>query len=244
MAYPSYSRHIASNGPLTFVSSEDLSFVIGAFLGDGSFVEDSAWHHHVKLAVRDRELADAFNCSVAKILRRRVNVVTVTHDVGKVYYESKYSSRPLGLFLKGPLEQLRSFVEHHSGAFLNGLFSADGCAAVSNSRVGLRVAVILSNSRLELLSMVEEMLRTHFDIHSKIYRGRRRGATWRYGGKTVVLRKDSYNLCIFRKQDIRTFDGRIGFVTRRKQDAAERAIHLIDSLGRSRAAEVWRASFL
>ena len=67
-----------------------------------SFVEDSAWHHHVKLAVRDRELADAFNCSVAKILRRRVNVITVTHDVGKVYYESKYSSRPLGLFLKGP----------------------------------------------------------------------------------------------------------------------------------------------
>lgn len=71
MVYPSYSRHISSNGPLTFASSEDLSFVIGAFLGDGSFVEDSAWHHHVKLAVRDRELADAFNCSVAKNLEKK-----------------------------------------------------------------------------------------------------------------------------------------------------------------------------
>ncbi len=134
---------------MDFPPSQDLSFVIGAFLGDGSFVEDSDYHHHVKLAVRDRELADAFNRSVAKVLGRKVNVLTVTHNVGKVYYESKYSSQPLGLFVKRPLEGLRPFADDHPAMFLRGLFSADGCASISTRSFGLVVSIILSNSRLE-----------------------------------------------------------------------------------------------
>ncbi len=125
---------------------------------------------------------------------------------------------------------------------MNGLFSADGCAAVSNRRVGLRVWVIFSNSRVELLSMVEEILRAFFGIRSKTYRVKRKGATWNNGGKTVVLRKDSYNLCIFRRQDVKTFVSKIGFVIQRKQETAERALYLIESLGTSRAAEIWEGS--
>jgi len=214
--------------------------VIGAFLGDGSFVEDSAYHHHVKLAVRDWELADAFNFGVAKVLGRKVNAITVTHDLGKTYFESKYSCRALGLFLKGPLEQLRPFMNDFPGAFMSGLFSADGCASVSQRSFGLLTSIILSNSRVELLSLVEELLRTYFDIHSRIYLARKSGATWKCGKKTVVLRKDSYNLCINRRQDIKTFLSGIGLVIKRKQERAEKAIHLIETLGRSRAGDVWR----
>jgi intein-encoded DNA endonuclease-like protein len=214
--------------------------VIGTFLGDGSFVEDSAYHHHVKLAVRDRELTDAFNFGVAKVLGRKVNAITVTHDLGKTYFESKYSCRALGLFLKRPLEQLHPFMNDFPGAFLSGLFSADGCASVSLRSFGLLTSIILSNSRVELLSLVEELLRTYFDIHSRTYPTKRRGTTWKNGKKTVVLRMDSYNLCINRRQDIKTFLRRIGFVIKRKQDRAEKAIHLIETLGRSRAGEVWR----
>jgi len=214
--------------------------VIGAFLGDGSFVEDSAYHHHVKLAVRDWELADAFNFGVAKVLGRKVNAITVTHDLGKTYFESKYSCRALGLFLKRPLEKLHPFMDDFPGAFLSGLFSADGCASVSLRSFGLLTSMILSNSRVELLSLVEELLRTYFDIHSRTYLTKRRGTTWKNGKKTVVLRKDSYNLCINRRQDVKTFLRRIDFVIKRKQDRAEKAIHLIETLGRSRAGEVWR----
>ncbi|OLD13618.1 MAG: hypothetical protein AUI93_00660 [Crenarchaeota archaeon 13_1_40CM_3_52_10] len=225
---------------MSFDSSQDLSLVIGAFLGDGSFVEDPAYHHHVKLAVRDRELTDAFNLSVAKVLGRKVNAIIVTHDLGKTYFESKYSCRSLGLFLKGPLEQLRPIMNDFPGAFLSGLFSADGCASVSVRSFGLLASIILSNSRIELLSLVEELLRSYFDIHSRTYLARKRGATWRCGKKTVVLRKDSYNLCITRRRDIKTFLSGIGFVIGRKQERAERAIRLIETLGRSRAGEVWR----
>ena len=227
---------------MSFDSSRDLSFVIGAFLGDGSFVEDSAYHHHVKLAVRDREFADAFNFGVAKVLGRKVNTITVTHDLGKTYFESKYSCRSLGLFLKWPLDQLRPFMNDFPREFLSGLFSADGCASVSLRSFGLLASIILTNSRVELLSLVEELLRTYFDIHSRTYLAKKRGATWQYGKKTVVLRKDSYNLCINRRQDIKTFLSGIGFVIKRKQKLAEKAIHLIETLGRSRAGEVWRLS--
>jgi len=225
---------------LSYVSSEDLSFVIGAFLGDGSFVEDSAWHHHVKISVRDREFAEKFNRSVASVLARKVNAITITHDLGKIYYDSKYSSRPLGLFLKGPLDQLSAVAHQYPNAFLCGLFSADGCAAVSGRETGLAVSIVLTNSRLELLSLVDELLRTHFDIQSRTYLARKKGATWSLGKKTVVLRKDSYNLWISRKQDVKNFVNTIGFVIRRKQEAAEKAIHLIETVGRSRACELWK----
>jgi len=79
-------------GKLQFQPSWDLSFVIGSFLGDGSFVEDSDYHHHVKLAVRDRDFAEAFNLAIGHVLSRKTNKLTITHDLGKVYYESKYSS--------------------------------------------------------------------------------------------------------------------------------------------------------
>jgi intein-encoded DNA endonuclease-like protein len=224
---------------LSFDSSQDLSFVIGAFLGDGSFVEDSAYHHHVKLAVRDREFADAFNLGVAKVLGRKVNAVTLTNDLGKAYFESRYSCRSLGVFLKGPLEQLRPFMNDYPSAFLRGLFSADGCASVSVRSFGLQTAIILSNSRTELLSLVEELLRTHFDIHSRTYLAKKKGATWKNGEKTVVLRKDSYNLWISRRQEVKTFLSRVGFAIRRKQELAEKAIRLIEKCGRSRAGELW-----
>jgi len=225
---------------LNFEPSEDLSFVIGSFLGDGSFVEDSDYHHHVKLAVRDRDFAEAFNLAVGHILGRKTTKIIMTHDLGKVYYESKYSSRSLGLFLKLPLEQLQPFMNEFPGAFMSGLFSADGCASVSLRSSGLRTSITLSNSRVELLSLVEQLLRTYFDIHSKTYLHRKSGAAWKCGKKTVVLRKDSYNLCINRKQDIKTFLSRIGFVIKRKQERAEKAMYLIETLGRSKAGEVWR----
>jgi intein-encoded DNA endonuclease-like protein len=225
---------------LQFQPSRDLSFIIGSFLGDGSFVEDSDYHHHVKLAVRDRDFAETFNLSVARVLGRKVNAIIVTHDLGKVYFESKYSCRSLGLFLKGRLEQLRPFINGYPGAFLSGLFSADGCATVSIRSFGLQTSIILTNSRFELLSLVEQLLRTHFNIHSRTYLTKKRGASWKLGKKTVVLRKDSYNLYLSRRQDIKIFLSRIGFVIKRKQERAQRAIDLIETLGRSEAGKAWR----
>ncbi|TMI38232.1 hypothetical protein E6H23_10605 [Candidatus Bathyarchaeota archaeon] len=224
---------------MSFHSSQDLSFVIGAFLGDGSFVEDSAYHHHVKLAVRDREFAEAFNLCVGRVLNRQENKITVTHDLGKVYYESKYSSQPLGFYLKSGLENLRPVVETYPRSFLRGLFSADGCASISTHN-GLTLRILLGNSNPDLLHCAESILQSRFDIHSKTHLARKKGATWAFGKKTVILRKDAYLLRIERVNDVRVFVSEIGFVMRRKQEVAERAIQLLKALGRSKAADVWK----
>lgn len=228
---------------MDFRTSEDLSFVIGSFLGDGSFVEDSDYHHHVKLAVRDKDFAEAFNLAVARVLGRKPNKLTLTHDLGKAYYESKYSSRPLGLFLESSLENLRSFVEAHPAAFLNGLFSADGCASVSTSRRRLRLQLVLGNSDRELLQLVESILESRFQIHSKTYLAQRKGATWKNGNKVVVLRRDAYALRIQKMRDVRCFVDKIGFVIARKQRVAERAIDLTRTLGSLLAEIEWRKHY-
>jgi intein-encoded DNA endonuclease-like protein len=226
---------------LRFQPSWDLSFVIGSFLGDGSFVEDSDYHHHVKLAVRDRDFAEAFNLAVGHVLDRKTNKLTITHDLGKIYYESKYSSRPLGLFLNSNLGKLRGYADAFPATFLRGLFSADGCAGVSSDRNRLRLGIILGNSDLNLLDLAESMLRMHFDIHSSTYLCKKKGATWKNGHKIVVLRKDAYNLRIQRVRDVKLFVERIGFAIRRKQLLAEEALMLTASLGPSRACAEWRS---
>lgn len=229
---------------MDFPSTGDLSFVIGAFLGDGSFVEDSDYHHHVKLAVRDEDFADSFNESVSKILGRKPNKLTVTHNIGSVYYESKYSSRSLGLFLKQPVERFRHILDAYPGPFLRGLFSADGCAAVTAENAGLRVEVVLGNSNPRILRVAESLLWAQYQIHSKTYLTRKSGTTWMHRGKRVILRKDAYLLRIQRGRDVRLFVAKIGFEIRRKQEAIENAIRLIDTLGRVRALEAWKSLYI
>ena len=126
------------------------------------------------------------------------NKIIMTHDLGKVYYESKYSSRSLGLFLRSPLVELRPFADAYPAEFLRGLFSADGCADVCTDNGCLRLQIVLGNSNPELLGLVTSLLQSHFQLHSNTYLRKRKGATWKNGSKTVFLRKDAYALQIQR----------------------------------------------
>ncbi|OLD56153.1 hypothetical protein AUI46_01995 [archaeon 13_1_40CM_2_52_13] len=193
------------------------------------------------MAVRDYDFAKAFNDSVAIILGRRPNVILVTSNNGKTYYDSKYSCRPLGLFLGRPLKQLLPDVSNYPAGFLRGLFSADGSAGVWvwNNRLVTRAT--LGNSDLELLTAVRSILRTPFQINSNIYLARRKGASWKNGHRTVILRKDAYQLWIQRLQEVRRFAQVIGFQIQRKQDRLERALRLVDRLGGVKAASRWRS---
>ena len=224
---------------MDFEPSRQLSFVIGAFLGDGTFVEDSDYHHFVRLSVRDLEFAEAFNHSVAKLLLRKTNKITISRNNGKVFYDAKYSSRELGLFLKQPIENLRASIDDYPAPFLRGLFSADGGVGVSIYRRDFSVEVALGNSNLNLLEMTQDVLRSRFQIHSMIYLSQTKGKTWKYGKKIVVLRKNAYVLRVQRVLDVRTFAAKIGFAIVRKQEMLDTAVNLMKRLGRAKAAEGW-----
>jgi len=208
-------------------------------LGDGTFVEDSDYHHFVRLSVRDRDFAEAFNKSVSKTLTRRLNKITVSRNNGAIFYDAKYSCRDFGLFLKQPIVNLRPLIDYYPSAFLRGLFSADGSVGVSIYKRNFMVNIVLGNSNLSLLQMTEDMLQSHFQIHSKTRLSQKKGKTWKFGKKTVVLRKDAHLLRIHRVHDVRTFATKIGFEIARKQEMLDTAIHLIEKFGRARATEHW-----
>jgi intein-encoded DNA endonuclease-like protein len=105
----------------------------------------------------------------------------------------------------------------------------------------LRLRIVLGNSDLKLLELVESILRIHFDIHSNTYLCRKKGTTWKNGTKVVVLRKDAYTLRIERIRDVKLFVDKIGFAIRRKQQLAEQALLLTTTLGSSRAGVEWRS---
>jgi len=91
------------------------------------------------------------------------------------------------------------------------------------------------------LTAVGSILHTSFKINSNNYLARRKGASWKSGYKTVILRKDAYQLRIQRLQDVRRFAKVIGFQIQRKQDRLERALRLVDRLGGVKAASRWRS---
>ncbi len=179
--------------------------------------------------------------SLSSILSRKPNKVVMIQNQGKTYYESKYSCRPLGLFLSQPIYRLRPIIDEYPDAFMTGLFSADGCASAYLYRNELRIHLILANSDRSLLRIVEQVLLTRFNIHSRTYLARRRGATWKMRETTVILRKNAYQLRIETLEDVRIFGSSIGFTIARKQEVLRSAIQLIITRGRRKAAEAWQS---
>ncbi len=226
-----------------FTASPELGFVIGAFLGDGSFVQDSDYHHFVKMAVRDFDLAEAFNKSLSVVLSRQVNKITRTRNDGNVYYEAKYSSQPLGLFLEQPLHQLAPFIESFPIDFLRGLFSADGCGCVTITHQKLSPVIFLSNTNLLLLQESAHLLESRFRIRSAINIAKLRGTLFEGMDRSFVLRKTAFLLRIGRFDDVCSFVKKIGFTIQRKQHRIEHAIRLIKTLGRLKAAEEWKSQY-
>jgi len=226
-----------------FAASPELGFVIGAFLGDGSFVQDSDYHHFVKMAVRDLDLAEAFNKALSVVLSRQVNKIIKTRNDGKVYYEAKYSSQPLGLFLEQPLHKLTSFIESFPADFLRGLFSADGCGCVTIANQKLRPIILLSNTNLLLLQESARLLESRIRIQSAIGIDKPRGTLVLGVDRSFVLRKTAFLLRIERFDDFCAFVKQIGFTIQRKQHRIEHAIQLIKTLGRLKAADEWKSQY-
>ena|SRR2546425_7039434 len=226
-----------------FIASPELGFVIGAFLGDGSFVQDSDYHHFVKMAVRDFDLAEAFNKCLSVILSRQINKIIKTRNDGNVYYEVKYSSQPLGLFLEQPLHKLTPFIENFPVDFLRGLFSADGGSCVTIAHQKLRPIIFLSNTNLPLLQESARLLESRIRIQSAISIDKPRGTLFKGVDRSFVLRKTAFLLRIGRFDDVCSFVKEIGFTIQRKQHRIEHAIQLIKTFGRLKAADEWKSRY-
>lgn len=111
--------------------SKELSFFLGAWLGDG-WADESDGGKRPLLKVRSREFAEEFARSATKVLSKTepYKVREITDETGK-WYLVKVTSLKLYEFVTQPFEKLTSCIEAHPIGFLRTFFTAEGNPTIS-----------------------------------------------------------------------------------------------------------------
>jgi intein-encoded DNA endonuclease-like protein len=204
--------------------SEDLAYVIGMHLGDGSAWEIPCAYKDYREAVigleaKDKEFVEESAIRVARVLGCRPP--KVYFDVNRDRYYFKIGSRTLYELLKKPinikkLKKLRKYIEHCPkcvAACLRAFFDSEGSVDDNGS-------IIVVNANYHVLKYVQYLLRK-FGITA---RGpelvHRRGSIMYIEGRKHRRRRNVYRIYI-RPRDALKFHKHIGFTIRRKQQRLE-----------------------
>ena len=208
---------------LTF--SEDLAYVIGAVLGDGTVFKMSnpppkyGAAYIIKLAVKDKEFADEFARRLATIIGRIPKLRLVR---GKWTVEAACKAL-YELLLKKPkinIEKIQPYVQHCKvciGAFLRGFFDSEATVHIRHGHVRV------FNSDYELLDYVIYLLGLlGIKTTSKKPRIYHRAGSLHIdkSGKIIRRRKDLYYVAIRAKSNL-TFYEKVGFTIERKRKRLE-----------------------
>jgi intein-encoded DNA endonuclease-like protein len=206
--------------------SEDLAYVIGMRLGDGSawekrrvykgYREAGTIEGIIELKAKDKEFVDESAIRVARVLGCRPPKVYFDASTGR--YHFMIESRTLYELLKKPIniKKLRRYIEHCPkcmAAFLRGFFDSEG--SVRDDGV-----ITVGNSNYRLLKYVQKLLRK-FGIAAKgpelVHR---QGSIMSIEGRKQRRRRNVYRIYI-RPRDAIKFYRWIGFTIRRKQKRLE-----------------------
>lgn len=216
--------------------SPELSYLIGAVLGDGYTTEDQG-RGIVGFTNKDVDLLKHFLSCVSQVLG--------VPSAGRITSGTPYGTRKatvgstlLTLFLRNPLHQLAPFIERHPGPFISGFFDAEGSCATTISRGRLVVGLNASNTDLRMLQYIRTLLRNRFQIQGSITVGRRPCRTSIHG-KEVQFKNTVFRLGIRRHADVETFAARIGFASERKGKILRYALALLHEYGGKDAATHW-----
>lgn len=222
--------------------SGDLSFFLGAWIGDGwGDVNDGG--KRMLLKVRSYDFAREFADCAARILGK-----TDTYWVSRVFdkrgkwYLVKVTSFTLYEFVNQPIENLHSVVRLYPRGFLRGLFTAEGNPSVSISqRNGPRLGIGISvpNSDYKLLEFCGDLLLALGFKPGRIRLTMPKGTKTNLG----VATKPGWQLALSRLEDVRKFATMIGFAESKKQLKLVHSIQLLDEFGRRGAAVEWKSLY-
>ncbi|MEM0375024.1 MAG: LAGLIDADG family homing endonuclease [Nitrososphaerota archaeon] len=205
--------------------SEDLAYIAGAIVGDGTVYKMSISaprydKFFVGLTVKDKEFAEEFGRRLAKVLGREPPIPR----------QNKYSlwvvevqSRTLYELLKKPIdiERIRPYVEHCErciAMFLRGFFDSEGYAhkdgeiGVVNTNYKMLEYVIYLLKKIGIETTSEKPILHH-----------RAGRPFRDPKKTDKVyraRKDAYYVSVRMKSNL-TFYEKVGFTIERKRKRLE-----------------------
>jgi intein-encoded DNA endonuclease-like protein len=200
--------------------SPELSYVIGAILGDGTIAKklNSRKRNLVEFNSTDPIILDVFNISICKVLGKK--------NLYKIHWEKRGKYRSLGRiaissqafweFMRQPQEKLLEVASKYPVQFLRGFFDAEGSSYLAKGKQHY-FKISCSNSNLALLTYIKKLLEDKFGIHSTITVGHRAGSTFKsINGKNYIRKVDNYNLVIHRREDVLNFILQIGFSTTNK----------------------------
>ena len=192
--------------------TKELAYIIGVEIGDGSLNENKKVHtYRIRLQSVDKEFVVEFGRCLAKVLNTPRHALW--SGAGRREIHVAASSRLLYDFLRKPLGELRTFIEHCvecTAAFLRGFFDSEGCVEGQGS-------LKASNSEIPILKYVQRLLLERFGIESTgPYLQTRRGTTMIRRGREYTRRVDCFSIRIRNKFRSR-FMGEIGFSIHRKE---------------------------
>ena len=218
--------------------SEELSFFIGAWIGDG-WSDENDGGKRMLLKVRSYDFANEFATSAAKILQKTDSywVRRIVDETG-MWYLVKVTSFMLYDFVNQPLATLRKYIQPFPGGFLRGFFTAEGNPTVSVAKRNgplLDVGLDLSNSEYGLLDFCRLLLAALGYHPSRIRLVQPAGTLTNLARAT----KPGWLLTLLRFDDTQLFAASIGFADTKKQEKLSDAIFLIRKHGSKGAAREW-----
>jgi hypothetical protein len=204
-----------------FTPSPEMSYAIGVILGDGHISRKLTEHNLIQLSVTDKDFAEKFAQSIAKVVGRSKPYTTTVYRHFRdntTYYRVNCSSREAHNFFNTGRGTLLRIAAKYPADFIRGFFDAEG--GVSFFRDSKRFVVFATNTDKSLLRFSQKLLMKQFSIPSKIKLTSRKGRTSIMpDGHKLIQKRDAYQLLISGEQNVDRYYEHIGFSIKRKQIA-------------------------
>ena len=168
----------------SYAPSKELAYVTGLLLGDGSFRFQKSKHrtsYVIIYATKDKELMDFFLNSFEKWSGFKPNKLSLMKEGYKTFPKGNYSyfnkayvtqicSKNAWEFLKRfkdkPEHCIRFFPDKHQNWLIKGLWDAEGCIRVSNSKY---MRIHFSNKDKKIIELYKSLLKNFnfkYSVHN------------------------------------------------------------------------------
>jgi intein-encoded DNA endonuclease-like protein len=219
-------------------ASDSFSYFLGATISDGCCYANAKRisDRSVILRVKDYDFAKAFADAAAKAFGK-AKCYKVCYSQGR--YGVKVNSLLFYNLISKGVDSFRPVIYKYPSSFIRGFFDGDGDVTTSVSKGKLLFCVRATNSNMQYLRLLDDLLRRFFDISGNIHLAHSSGHQAVFERRHVVFKSPVYVLKIDGIDQLSRFAASIGFEIRRKQQKLVDVIRLVRGHGSRMAAMKW-----